>query len=75
MTDHHTNADETPTGAPTTRPEHNRYAITLAALVASAQVPVANQVQEQPASPAHDYSSGFDTTGNDGDGQGDARGY
>ena len=68
-------ADESPGVARTTKPEHNRYSITLAALVASVQVPVANQVEEQPAAPAHDYSSGFDTTGNDGDGQGDARGY
>jgi hypothetical protein len=55
--------------------EPNRYAITLAALLASAQVAVADQIEEQPAAPPHDYSSGFDTTGNDGDGQGDARGY
>lgn len=69
-----TRADNNSHAAPT-RPEHNRYAITLATLIASAQVPVAHQITEQPASPAHDYSSGFDTTGNDGDGQGDARGY
>jgi hypothetical protein len=55
--------------------EPNRYAITLAALLATAHVPLANQVEEQPPAPPHDYSSGFDTTGNDGDGQGDARGY
>ena len=36
---------------------------------------VADQIEEQPAAPPHDYSGGFDTTGNDGDGQGDARGY
>ena len=76
MTDLPTTHADDPQGAtPTTRAERNRYAITLAALVASAQVPLANQIQEQPASPAHDYSSGFDATGNDGDGQGDARGY
>jgi len=50
------------------------YAITLAALLASAEVPAAHQVAEQPAAPPHDYASGFDTTGNEGDGQGDARG-
>ena len=75
MTDHNANCAENNSGAAPTRPEHNRYAITLAALIASAQVPAAHQITEQPASPAHDYSSGFDTTGNDGDGQGDARGY
>lgn len=67
--------DDTTGAARTTKPQHNRYAITLAALVAGVQVPVANQVEEQPAAPAHDYSIGFDATGNDGDGQGDARGY
>jgi len=75
MTHHAGPADDTPGAARTTKPEHNRYAITLAALVTSVQVPVADQVVEQPAAPAHDYSIGFDTTGNDGDGQGDARGY
>ena len=45
----------------------NRYAITLAALVASAQVAVAEQIQEQPAAPFHDYSAGFDTSAGDGD--------
>jgi hypothetical protein len=39
MTDHHTTqADGTAGAAPTTRPEHTRYAITLASLVASAEV-------------------------------------
>ena len=75
MTHHAGPADDTPGAARTTKPGHNRYAITLAALVTSVQVPVADQVVEQPAAPAHDYSIGFDTTGNDGDGQGDARGY
>ena len=75
MNDHHTTRHLDTQGASPTRPEPNRYAITLAALIASAQVPAAHQITEQPASPAHDYSSGFDTTGNDGDGQGDARGY
>jgi hypothetical protein len=57
------------------RGEPSLIAITPAALLATAQVPVADQVEEQPPAPPHDYSSGFDTTGNDGDGQGDARGY
>ena len=70
MNDHHTTRRLDTQGASPTRPEPNRYAITLAALIASAQV-----ITEQPASPAHDYSSGFDTTGSDGDGQGNARGY
>ena len=74
MNDHHSaRAENTP--RPSSGADANRYAITLAALVASAEVPVAEQVEEQPAAPPHDYSSGFDTTGNDGDGQGDARGY
>jgi hypothetical protein len=74
VNDRHTaRAENTP--ATTRGTAHNRYAITLATLVATAQVPVADQVEEQPAAPPHDYSSGFDTTGNDGDGQGDARGY
>jgi hypothetical protein len=55
--------------------DRNPSGITLAALIASAQVARSDQIEEQPAAPAHDYSSGFDTTGNDGDGQGDARGY
>ena len=62
-----THADETPPATRPRKPEHNPYAITLAALVASAQVALTDQVQVQPAAPAHDYSSGFDTTGNDGD--------
>ena len=73
MNDHPASAEKVP--RPARGNEPNRYAITLAALLASAQVPVADQIQEQPAASAHDYSSGFDTTGNDGDGQGDARGY
>ena len=48
----------------------NRYAITLAALVASAQVAVAEQIQQQPAAPFHDYSTGFDTGAGDGAGGG-----
>jgi hypothetical protein len=75
MSDDHTGHAEDSSGATRKEPEHNRYAITLTALVASAQVAWADQVQEQPPEPVHDYSSGFDTTGNDGDGQGDARGY
>jgi hypothetical protein len=73
MNDHPARAEKVP--RPARGNEPNRYAITLAALLASVQVPVADQVEEQPAAPTHDYSSGFDTTGNDGDGQGDARGY
>ena len=73
MNDHPARAENVP--RPPRGTEPNRYAITLAALLATAQVPVADQVEEQPAAPPHDYSSGFDTTGNDGDGQGDARGY
>ena len=73
MNDHPARAEKVP--RPPRGTEPNRYAITPAALLASAQVPVADQVEEQPAAPTHDYSSGFDTTGNDGDGQGDARGY
>jgi len=69
MNDHPARAEKVP--RPARGNEPNRYAITLAALLASAQVPVADQVEEQPAAPTHDYSSGFDTTGNDGD----ARGY
>ncbi len=52
MTDHPARAENvprTPRGI-----EPNRYAIPLAALLAGAQVPVA----EQPAAPPHDYSSG-----------------
>lgn len=75
MADHSNTRPNDNLAATPTRPGPNRYAITLAALIASVQVPVARQITEQPASPSHDYSSGFDTTGNDGDGQGDARGY
>ena len=50
-------------------------AVPVALVKALYPPPVADQVVEQPAAPPHDYSSGFDTTGNDGDGQGDARGY
>ena len=74
MNDQHpARADGTPRTAPTrTRTEPNRYAITLAALVASAQVAVAEQLQEQPVAPFHDYSVGFDTSAGDGgDGGGD----
>jgi len=70
---HPARAEHTP-GAPEGT-DANRYAITLDDLVSSAQVPGADQVVEQPSAPPHDYSSGVDTTGNDGDGQGDARGY
>ena len=73
MNDHPARAEKA--GRPASGNEPNRYAITLAALLATAQVPLADQVEEQPAAPPHDYSGGFDTTGNDGDGQGDARGY
>ena len=67
MNDHHpAHADDHP--PPRTVP--NRYAITLAALVASAQVAVTEQIQEQPAAPFHDYSAGFDTSAGDGDGGG-----
>ncbi len=72
MNDHPARAENVP--RPRAAKPH-RYAITLAALLATAQVPVADQVEEQPPAPPHDYSSGFDTTGNEGDGQGDARGY
>jgi hypothetical protein len=72
MNDHPARAENVarPRGA-----EPNRYAITLAALLATAQVPVTDQVEEQRPAPPHDYSSGFDTTGNDGHGRGDTRGY
>ena len=73
MNDHPARAEKVP--RPARGNEPNRYAITLAALLATAHVPLADQVEEQPAAPPHDYSSCFDTTGNDGDGQGDARGY
>lgn len=74
MNNHHpAGAEHTPDTAGGT--DANRYAITLDDMVAGAQVPVADQLVEQPAAPPHDYASGFDTTGNDGDGQGDARGY
>jgi hypothetical protein len=73
VTDHPARAEEVPGPARGTEPD--RYAITLAVLLANAHVPLANQVEEQPAAPPHDYSSGFDTTGNDRDGQGDAGGY
>jgi hypothetical protein len=51
----------------------NHYAITLAALVASVQVPLTEQIHEQPTAAFHDYSVGFHTTaadfdGGDGDG-------
>ena len=73
MNDHPARVEKVPRSARGTEP--NRYAITLAALLATTQIPVAEQVEEHPAASAHDCSSGFDTTGNDGDGQGDAHGY
>lgn len=56
MTDHPARAENAP--RPPRGTEPNRYAIPLAALLAGAQVPVADQVEEQPAAPPHDYSSG-----------------
>jgi len=53
------------------RVDPNPYAITLAALVASAQVPLTEQVQEQPTAAFHDYSVGFRTSTADIDGGGD----
>ena len=50
MTDHPARAENVP--RPPRGIEPNRYAITLAALLAAAQVPVADQVEEQPAAPA-----------------------
>ena len=72
MNDHHpTRTDDAPRTAPTrARTEPNRYAITLAALVASAHVAGAEQLQEQPVAPFHDYSVGFDTSAGDGGGDG-----
>ena len=52
MNDHPARAEKVP--RPARGNEPNRYAITLAALLASAQVPVADQVEEQPAAPTHD---------------------
>ena len=70
MNDHPARAEKVP--GPARGNEPNRYAITLAALVASAQVAVAEQLQEQPVAPFHDYSVGFDTSAGDfGDGGGD----
>lgn len=60
MNDHPARAENVPRPRGT---EPNRYAITLAALLASAEIPAADQIAEQPAAPPHDYSSGFDTTG------------
>ena len=74
MNDHHPARAEHTSGAPRGT-DANRYAITLDDLVASAQVPVTDQLVARPAAPPHDFASGFDTTWNDGDGQGDARGY
>ena len=65
MNDHPASAEKVP--RPARGNEPNRYAITLAALLASAEIPEADQIAEQPAAPPHDYSSGFDTTGNDGE--------
>ena len=53
MNDHPARVEKVPRSARGTEP--NRYAITLAALLASAQVPVADQIEEQPAAPPHDY--------------------
>lgn len=73
MNDHHpARTDRVPRTSPRRRTEPNRYAITLAAFVASAHVAVAEQIQEQPVAPFHDYSVGFDTSvGDGGDGGGD----
>ena len=74
MNDHHpARTDGVSRTAPTrTRTEPNRYAITLAALAASAHVAWAELIQEQPAAPFHDYSVGFDSSAGDfGDGGGD----
>ena len=67
MNDHHPARTGVSRTVPTrARTEPNRYAITLAALVASAHVAVAEQIQEQPVAPFHDYSVGFDTSAGDG---------
>jgi hypothetical protein len=65
VNDHPARAEKA--GRPASGNEPNPYAITLAALLATAHVPLADQVEEQPAAPPHDSSGGFDTTGNDGD--------
>ena len=52
MTDHPARVENVP--RPPGGTESNRYAITLAALIAAAQIPVADQVEEQPAAPTHD---------------------
>lgn len=72
MNDHHPARTDGVSRTAPTRREPNRYAITLAALVASAHVAVAEQIQVQPVAPFHDYSVGFDTSAGDGgDGGGD----
>jgi hypothetical protein len=63
--------DDAPGRATMHRVDPNPYAITLAALVAAAQVPLTEQVQEQPTAAFHDYSVGFHTTTADIDGGGD----
>ena len=60
MNDHPARVEKVPRSARGTEPgpsmsRPNRYAITLAALLASAQVPVADQIEEQPAAPPPDY--------------------
>jgi hypothetical protein len=57
-----TEIDAAPVRAATRRIDPNPYAITLAALVAAAQVPLAEQIQEQPTAAFYDYSVGFHTT-------------
>jgi hypothetical protein len=47
VNDHPARAEEVP--GPARENEPNRYAITLAALLANSHVPLANQVEEQPA--------------------------
>jgi len=63
--------DDAPVRATMRRVDPNPYAITLAALVASAQVPLTEQIQEQPTAAFHDYSVGFHTATADIDGGGD----
>ena len=71
MNDHHASRiDDAARAAGAGRTERNPYAITMAALIAGAHVAVADQIQEQPAAPPHDYSIGFNTGAGDGDGDG-----
>ena len=64
--------DDAPVRATMRKVDPNPYAITLAALVAaSAQVPLTEQVQEQPTAAFHDYSVGFRTSTAEIDGGGD----